>query len=344
MHRQYGKNAVPFSETAFGDLPPELRNEIYKLALTIPTGAKPNMHSHVFLRHKYPTGFRKDGLLWYSTYWRSYVTRPQKWLGLLQTCRQVHQEAVHLFYHMNKIGFHRPSALARFCKDFPDRVVLLTSIHIDNTCEYPLELMETLAQCRGLRHLSLVYNKCTLFDYPFFVRCCEPEVKLAIRELRGFETVDFRQESGPTGHECTDCPSWACPYNVLEWTPKQINIAEKIRYLMLRPRLTSNGTCVPGQTLDATDCSGQDVDLAKVNEQIYDEEVDWSCSGEDGGIDGENGEDTEEDEAIEVDEDEESDEITEEEQEDSADDNEEPARKKLRLDNAAEVESLESDG
>ncbi|KAL8719502.1 MAG: hypothetical protein Q9225_003492 [Loekoesia sp. 1 TL-2023] len=345
MPRQSGKNARPFSETYFGKLPAELRDEIYRWALTMPSDSRSEAFPWVYLQHKYPAGFRKDGLLWYTPTWRIYRTRPQRWLGLLQSCRQVYGEAVHIFYMVNQIAFDSASGLVRFSKTFPDRFMHLTTIYIDHTEKHPLELMKALAKCTNLRHLSIgLVAAYWRPDTVWLSRCRTPEVKKAIREVRGLERVEFSEQMMKEWHQCrhAGCPRYACPNDWFDWTPKRIKIAEKIRQLMLRPKMTSDESHEPGESSETMKCKIEVVDLTQEDKDSHGENGECgTCSGTlkrkreiidlTEGDDSDHQEDEGCDDSEEEEEDTEEDDDSEEENEYASDDGEHDG-KRIRLD------------
>ncbi|KAL9599808.1 MAG: hypothetical protein Q9219_003594 [cf. Caloplaca sp. 3 TL-2023] len=229
----------PFSETHFGKLPYELRYAIYQWTLTMPTHDKPRLNSYVFLMHKCPGGYDEDGLMWYNLLRHEYRTRPERWLGLLQSCRQVHQEALGFFYKVNQIAFQRASSLIALSKTFPNRFRLLESIHIDLTDKHPLELVMALAQCTNLRHLSFHLTECkstAVWLFQFY----EPGVKAALASVRGLESVEFTERFGKEWHDrhVTSCQMYTCPKSWFNWNKKRIRVAEQIRETMMRPKPT----------------------------------------------------------------------------------------------------------
>ncbi|KAI4177408.1 MAG: hypothetical protein LQ343_000389 [Gyalolechia ehrenbergii] len=338
MPRRSGKNALPFPETRFGKLPAELRDEIYHLALTMPSDARPEAFPWVYLRHKYPGGHVKDGLLWYKPDAHTYRTRPAKWLGLIQSCRQVHQEAVHIFYNVNQIAFEFQSDLVRFSKTFPNRFSLLTSVYIDVPNEHPLELMEALAGCPSLRNLCFQFNNyCNRQDARWLSWFKSRTMQTAIQAVRGLSRVEFSENIWlpPKDRKCrhTECPRYGCPHDHFFWgNQDRIHLAERIRHLMLRPKLISNdnsqserisGTLTEDSPEKACDRERYPGTLKRKRELM-------DCSGEDEETqqEVEGGEDSE-DEDVDI---EESDEEDIEGEEEDAGGNGEPIRKRIRLD------------
>lgn len=242
MPRGNFKNARPFRETCLGKLPAELRDDIYRRALTLPD-TRPEASPWIYLRRIFPQGdYRKEGPFWYSPMWHDYKVNPKEWLGLLLSCRQIHQETVHIFYQVNKLAFDKSSYLVKFSEDYPNRFALLTSIHFQVREEGPLELMKALARCSNLRHLSIeLWSDARKQAEKWLELCDTPEIKKAIGAVRGLERVEFSDGIMKEWHQCrhAGCLRYQCPKDNFDWNPYYIGVAEEIRRLMLRPKLVS---------------------------------------------------------------------------------------------------------
>ncbi|KAL8833268.1 MAG: hypothetical protein Q9170_004371 [Blastenia crenularia] len=247
-----GRIQRPFSETAFGNIAGELRDKIYRLALTVPTGNKPGMHPYVFLQHQFPGwNFRKDGLLWYSEKYHHYKTRPEKWLGVLQTCKQIHQEAVHIFYLVNAIAFATTDSLVELSLMCPDRCTLLTSIHLDYMEGDAGRTFKWLAKCTNLRHLSLRFRDARPernADHVWLDACHQDPATLKyLDRVRGLQSVRFVNECSKYRHEPMDCEEFApCELSEFTWYAGEICQAKKVRSFMLRPKVIAD--IIPEQT------------------------------------------------------------------------------------------------
>ncbi|KAI4183254.1 MAG: hypothetical protein L6R41_005496 [Letrouitia leprolyta] len=246
----------PFPETLLGKLPGELRNKVYHYALTMPTHTRPEAFPWVYLRKK---AAGKGGRLGYDSKEQTYKTNPEYWLGLIRTCQQIYKEAFHIFYEVNRIGFREQKKLVAFSEKFPIRFEFLTSIFINNPDEHPLKLWEALAKCTGLRNLGFCLV-CWRHDERWLKQCNHPRVQAVIRSMRGLSHVEFSEEifipASVEGlaHLAThdQCPRYGCPHDDMFYQRQdRINIAEKMRNLLLRPKLITYGVPQPKTTSNA---------------------------------------------------------------------------------------------
>lgn len=78
--------AMAESECTLLSLPPEIRNVIYQLVLTVNGGIPNSRHVNIYRRLKRPGNIREASVL-----------------ALLQTCKQINNEATAIFYLINHI-------------------------------------------------------------------------------------------------------------------------------------------------------------------------------------------------------------------------------------------------
>ena len=98
----------------FLSLPPEIRNSIYELVLTV----EPNEAGFVTFSKRPATGNNA----------KTHTAQ-----AILQTCKQVYDEALHIFYSVNKVLF-RHLRVNTFLNDMgARRLSLIKSIAVDCT-------------------------------------------------------------------------------------------------------------------------------------------------------------------------------------------------------------------
>ncbi|KAL8687794.1 MAG: hypothetical protein Q9218_006130 [Villophora microphyllina] len=232
----------PFDETHFAKLPAELRDRIYRLALKVCVHPRTERYHPYFRpRHKYPGGDRKDGLIWYNPGGRRTTTRPSKWLGLLRVCRQMHQEAVHVWYNVNLIGFSSSTGFVNMCNNFPNRFQFLKNIRIRGVSGDPIFLMHALAKCTDLTHLTIhaMNGERGFSQHTHWISACHrPRIQEAVGQLRGLQSMAFLSwdfvvdEDGPVGLQLRSLQAPA-------WPPWQVDIADKIAAMMMRPKFVA---------------------------------------------------------------------------------------------------------
>ena len=178
----YRREVLRSASMTFFDLPLEIRDQIYKYALSIP---KPSPNAMITFKprsgphsspyrsryqtwHVLPTSFP---LAWYE------VERPG--LRLLGTSRQFYREAFCHFYSDHILAFDDTKSLHDFLLAIgPRRRLQLTGVFFDWSNDNAKEAFRLLKTCENLKILALT------------IPCAEAEGLQALKEVRGLETVE----------------------------------------------------------------------------------------------------------------------------------------------------------
>ena len=217
----------------FMDLPLEIRDRIYSLALEIP---EPSSCSMVSFKHK-RWGLR-SGRLHFRTWHVMGTALPKEWqeikpprLNILQTCKHVYAEAFHHFYSGQIIAFDDPKSLDGFLLAIGSkRRLQLTGIFFDWENCHAKEAFRLLRTCLNLTSV--------LFTIP----CADADGLQALREVRGLQqakvcAVKHLEAPGIAGdhrywlvtddHDC-----WVCR----ESSAKSLRNVANLERAMKRPR------------------------------------------------------------------------------------------------------------
>ncbi|KAI4126537.1 MAG: hypothetical protein LQ338_003693 [Usnochroma carphineum] len=264
--RQTGKKkGVPFNETALGKrIPGEIRNAIWRYALKVPEGS--HSVTNFIYRTNLTTDTNKNTAFFLNEYvedWFPFLskrpegyyskdkpsirvlgksgrfewvdppkppTRPEEFLGLLRTCRQIYKEALHIFYEVNRIRFKSDKTLVEVCNKFPDRFLHLRSIKILGL-KYgsPVHLMRTVARCTNLSEFEIFVP---VARKHMILNCAAPRVQRILRGMRGFKRVDIQCYNIDSKH------SW--DMNFIGVPEECVKVVDGMKALMLRPKLTTN--------------------------------------------------------------------------------------------------------
>jgi len=110
----------PFHETSLGQLPAEIRNQIYQMVLTISSHEMENGVS---------VGISKQGT---ANQLHEGKVVPPSILSILQTCRQAYAETYHIFYANNTLHFNNAQDLLGFLVSIgPKRYNEISSLHLE---------------------------------------------------------------------------------------------------------------------------------------------------------------------------------------------------------------------
>ncbi|KAL8703156.1 MAG: hypothetical protein Q9201_003660 [Fulgogasparrea decipioides] len=237
------KNRRPFLATGLGRLPGELRDKIYRLALTVQVDPNSTRYPYTRCCHKYRGGDRKDGLMWYSPGNTIYTTRPSKWLGLLLVCRQMHQEAVHIWFAINYFEFETSNGLFNMTYNYPSRAAFLKSIRIREVSGDPIHFFRALTKCTNLSSLTIWVMAGWSGTTPhthWLSQCARPRIQEVVERVKGLKTVEFQSFEWQWGAS-TLWPMrlMAYPLQPPNWSPYHIEIANRMRAKMLEPKLAS---------------------------------------------------------------------------------------------------------
>ncbi|KAI4203260.1 MAG: hypothetical protein LQ350_001957 [Teloschistes chrysophthalmus] len=238
------KNRKSFGETRFGKLPFEIRANIYGLALKVEVPLWEVNRPYFTPRHHTAGGYKKKGLV-YTKPGETLKTRPSKWLGLLLVCRQMHQEAVHVWYAVNYIKFTSSKDFVNMCNSVPNKFRFLKHVRIESVLHdwQPINLMHALAECTDLTELTLLIMKGDrryAQDKDWLAACGQPRVMEAVEKVRGLRSVEFlsvdkyrdkasKEYIGPVERRL-QAPIWK---------PLHLEIAQKMTELMMRPKLVT---------------------------------------------------------------------------------------------------------
>ncbi len=150
-------------------LPAELRNNIYRLALTcdsvtvVPENSEPPCLSSSLYHHSSLSKSGRAFTIGVSSMTRSSWMPPLLMLGLLGVCRQIYQEAEAFFYFENRFQFHSPEMLGTFLRGIGPRrrrwIREITLPYPDTKHPLPFEM---LASCGRLSilHVHLCMTDC----------------------------------------------------------------------------------------------------------------------------------------------------------------------------------------
>ncbi|KAL9578451.1 MAG: hypothetical protein Q9212_005704 [Teloschistes hypoglaucus] len=239
------KNRKSFGETRFAKLPAEIRANIYGLALKVEVPRGEAINEPYFTPwHHTAGGYKRKGLV-LTKPGCTLKTRPTRWLGLLLVCRQMHQEAVHVWYAVNYIQFTSINDFVNMCNSVPNRFRFLKHVRIESVLYdwQPINLMRALAECTDLKELTLLIMKGDrryAQDKDWLSACGEPRVLEAVEQVRGLRSVEFlsvdkyrdkasKKYIGPVTRRL----------QAPVWTPLHLEIAQKMTELMMRPKLVA---------------------------------------------------------------------------------------------------------
>ena len=141
----------------FLELPPEIRNSIYDLLLVFPGVTHPKIDKPTSATCQFPYLRRVD---------KTDVPFPHSALSILQTNRQIHNEAVGMFYRQNDFVFSYPAHMQDFIQSLErerlESVSSLTLFH-KNHNEGGLSTMATtlklIRRLRGLKKFHLLIEQ-----------------------------------------------------------------------------------------------------------------------------------------------------------------------------------------
>ncbi|KAL8964008.1 MAG: hypothetical protein Q9183_004776 [Haloplaca sp. 2 TL-2023] len=247
MPRYSKKGRVSFEKTAFGRLPPEIRANIYKHALTVPVPSNSNRFPFICPRHSYPGGNRKDGLIWYNPVSLRVTTRPSKWLKMLLVCRQMFNEAVRIWFQVNCLEFRGPTCLVNMAVNYPIRITYLRTIHIGEVYGHPFDLFRTLARCTSLTSLEIRLFELYGWSHnntEWLLNCADDNVQETVKQIRGLQHMEFLvSEFSPEAKRFTG-EFWVNKLLYVNggWTRKHVDIANKMKAKMLRPKVKAPAT------------------------------------------------------------------------------------------------------
>lgn len=221
---------MPKSENSFFSLSPELRNRIYDLLLRFdgPLSPSPNESTSA------------------SRVRRALkISRPASVLSILAVNRQIHDEAVGIFYHHNSFVFHQILHLHGFILRLGSlRRSMITDItvHYEDFQRDGISLIDLtfdlLKSLTGLRKLEIImsYQLITWHDWGRYASkpkllekanpCLLPGMKLLF-ELRGITNINVRDDG------VTHIYEWYTPQEWKQFTPHQyFGSAEKLLRVM----------------------------------------------------------------------------------------------------------------
>jgi len=141
----------------FLDLPPEIRNMIYTLLLVFSGVTYPKVDTPTSVTCQFPYLRDVD---------RGDIPVPHTALSILQTNRQIHNEAVGMFYHQNDLVFSYPSHLQDFVQNLErDRLEALSSLtlfhknHNEGGVSTMATTLKLLRRLRGLKKFHLLVEQ-----------------------------------------------------------------------------------------------------------------------------------------------------------------------------------------
>lgn len=180
----------------FLELPPEIRNTIYALLLVFPGVIYPKVDTPTSVACQFPYLRDVD---------RDDIPIPHSALSILQTNRQIHNEAVGMFYRQNDIVFSYPSHLQDFLQSLErDRLESLSSLTLfhKNHNEGGISTMATtlklVRRLRGLKKFHLLIDQHLVSDSSWSVtavrtRCVTRIQGIAVLfTLRGITDIKVR--------------------------------------------------------------------------------------------------------------------------------------------------------
>lgn len=138
----------------FLKLPPEIRNTVYALLLVFPGATYPKVDTPTSIACQLP--YLRD-------FYKDDVPVPHSALSILQTNRQIHNEAVGMFYRQNDLVFSYPAHLQDFVQSLErDRLESVSNVTLfyKNHNEGGISTMATtlklIRRLRGLKKFHLL--------------------------------------------------------------------------------------------------------------------------------------------------------------------------------------------
>ncbi|KAK5136072.1 hypothetical protein LTR08_004122 [Meristemomyces frigidus] len=174
----------------FLSLPPEVRNLVYDLLLRIPGAVSPS----TLLPSSVPKYVKQQDR-----------TRPDSALSVLAVNKQIHEEAIGIFYHFNAFQFFYPTRLHAFVISLGDQrqsFLRDVTLHYDNARNGGIDLAElsmpVLQQLPGLRRLRVLLkyelsrriDRTSRFSHNFHIGKANPAMVPGIRSMFKLRNID----------------------------------------------------------------------------------------------------------------------------------------------------------
>lgn len=249
---------LAFPTTVIGMLPPEIREKIYIEALTIDSrtiedyayfggryyyspSCKWNESPEWIKDHR--SFARKDGrICWPQAKsssalallaefpWPTHL-RSQSRLALLQTCRQIYNEAWHLYYSTNHFQFTDVSHLLKFQRKLEaKRRRELTSISVMQSLQRSYDPGDPLAEC--LTYLTDCPN---LKELNLILEFEDQHCFKILKKLRGLKHVSLHTRLQPHHFEAS-LPAWRMPSWSLKDRERIWSEVAELNVLLLQPK------------------------------------------------------------------------------------------------------------